>query len=128
MIEESTLVKLYIYCVGMLAGALLLPSGLFVLAANDLGPASPLALLVLLVFSIPAGAIGGALAVWAVRDVLALSGAGRKTGWQTAPSRVTVASRCASCGRRATTDERAVSALCPGCRERLPLVPRKDHW
>ena len=128
MIEESTLVKLYIYCAGMLAGALLLPSGLFVWIANAPDSWSGPAMFLWLILSIPVGAVGGALAVWSVRVVLALLGVGRELDWQTASSRLTVASQCASCGRRATTDERAVSALCPGCRERLPLVPRKDHW
>jgi predicted RNA-binding Zn-ribbon protein involved in translation (DUF1610 family) len=36
---------------------------------------------------------------------------------------MTVTPRCTNCGRHATVHERALSALCPGCRAPLPRVP-----
>jgi hypothetical protein len=75
-------------------------------------------------FTVAGGVVGGLLGLL----LLGIDKLVVPSDLQAAVSRMTVASDCPRCGRHVTPNERAVSALCPGCREPLPLVPRKTGF
>lgn len=113
--------RLLAYGVGMLFGILLVYHGLLFLDRDD-PAASPFGELVLLFVSLPVGAVAGATGVWILRVVWSLFRVvvpRLRSACGPASRRMVVSPVCRSCGRPATSEERAVSGLCPVCREPL---------
>jgi hypothetical protein len=112
---ENLAIKLSIYCAGMLVGACLLCGAMWFLLATDSDPGSPPVAFFLLIFSIPAGAIAGAVVVGITHSWVATI----RLVWVWAFPQETIqlilAIDCPSCGRHATPTERVLSGLCAGC-------------